>query len=123
VPFLDRPDEVPLDFRLSLVPQRHDRARLDHARATAFHDLGVLQQGLEVADPRLHLPLLFLRRVVVAVLGEVAHFAGRLDLARDVDPPAGGEIEVLGLQPLVRGARQLMGLLHRSDATGALPEG
>ena len=35
---------------------------------------------------RLHLPLLVLGRVVVAVLGEVAELAGRLDLAGDVDP-------------------------------------
>ena len=47
-------------------------------------------------DPAFHLALLFLCRVIVAVLGEVAEFASGLDLLGDLDPAPGGEVVVLG---------------------------
>ena len=47
----------------------------------ALDDLGVLEEVLELADAALHVALLVLGGVVVAVLGQVAHEAGGLDLA------------------------------------------
>ena len=96
---------------------RDDRAGRDRAvGAAALDDLGVLEERLELADAALHLALLVLGGVVVAVLGEVAELAGRLDLAGDLDPAAGGEVLVLGLQPLVRGAGELRASSDMRDA-------
>ncbi len=60
--------------------------------AVVGDDRGQLDQSGEVADAGLHLPLLLLGRVVVAVLLEVAHFAGDLDLAGDLDAPDGRQL-------------------------------
>ncbi len=75
-------------------------------------DLCVLDQGLEVADARLHLSLLLLGGVVVAVLGEVAQLPGGFDLASDVDSAAGGQLLELFVQPVVRGLGKMLRVGH-----------
>src|SRR5258708_13825215 len=47
----------------------------------------VLDDRLELVDPRLHHALLVLRRVVLEVLGEVAELPSSLDLGHDRLPP------------------------------------
>src|SRR5690606_29722815 len=80
----------------------------------------------EVGDAALHLALLLLRGVVVAVLGQVAELAGGLDLAGDLDPAARRQVVVLGLEPIERSLREVVGLGHRSSrlvAAGARADG
>ena len=94
----------------------------DAAVGAALDDLGRLEQVLELADAALHVALLVLGGVVVAVLAEVAHQAGRLDLLRDLDPPTGREVVELGLQPVVGGAGELV-RRHSGGAYRRFPSG
>jgi hypothetical protein len=59
--------------------------------------------------------------VVVAVLGEIAQFTGGFDLARDLDPAARRQVVVLGLEPVVRRLREVLGLCHRAARLAAAP--
>src|SRR5690606_3866129 len=93
---LDRADEVALGVLVVLVDDRHDRPAGHRVGDLALVDgLGDLHERLEVADAGLGLALLLLGRVVVAVLLQVAHLPGGLDLAGDLDAPLGGEVLVL----------------------------
>ena len=65
--------------------------------------LDVLEQGLELADAGLHLPLEVLGGVVVAVLAQVAQGPGGLDLLGDLHPAPGGQVFQLGHQAVVGG--------------------
>ena len=87
---------------VTIEPARHD------ALVAALDDLGGLEQVLELADAALHVALLVLGGVVVAVLAEVAHQAGRLDLLGDLDPTPRGEVVELGLQPFECGTGELV---------------
>ena len=75
-------------------------------------DLGVLEDRLQCPDPSFHVALLVLGRVVVAVLGQVAQLTSALDGLRDLDAAASRQVVVLGPQPLVRAAGQLVRLRH-----------
>ena len=117
---LDGADQHALRLVVTFEDDGHDGPGSDHVHAPSrqLDDLGVLQDALEVQDPALHLALLLLGGVVVAVLGEVAQFAGRLDLAGDVDASAGGEVLVLGGEAGMRVGGELLWFRHdRSVAT------
>ena len=90
-------------------------------------DLGVLEDGLQLTDPALHVALLILGGVVVAVLGEVAELPCALDRLGDLDAAPRGEVVVLGLQPLEGGPGELVGRAMREAtrlrATGRWPPG
>ena len=117
-----RPGRVDVDRGAALLAggeqERHLVVVADepdgHRHAGAHHPLGRggltdlrgVQDLAEMEDPRLHLALLVLGRVVAAVLLQVALFAGGLDLLGDVDAPGPREILVLGLQAVVRLLRQ-----------------
>ena len=102
---LDGPDEVVRRVVrvVALVAEGDDGAVGDRAvgRAAAFDDGGLLEHLLELADPRLHLPLAVLGGVVVAVLLQVAEGPCRLDEGGDLDAAARGEVLELGLEALV----------------------
>ena len=100
------PDEVALGHAVvvALVDDGDDRAGRDDALVAALDDLGGLDDVLELADAAFHLALLVLGRVVVAVLAEVTHQSGRLDLLGNLDPTPRGEVEELGLQPFECGS-------------------
>ncbi len=106
---LQVPDEVALGHAVvvALVDDGHDRAGETIPSSSALDDLGGLDDVLELADAAFHVALLVLRRVVVAVLAEVAQQSGRLDLLGDLDPTPGGEVVELGLQPFECGAGEL----------------
>jgi hypothetical protein len=62
----------------------------------------VLDDRLELFDPRFHHPLLVLGRVVLEVLGEVTELPGGLDLGHDRGALDGGQLVELvpdGLEP------------------------
>ena len=106
VALLDRPDQEALDPRRrprSGCRRRSRRPRCPTPPASAPTTTGLLQGGLELADPGLHLPLGVLGGVVVAVLGQVAEGPGGLDGPGDLHPAPGGEVLELGLEPLVGG--------------------
>ncbi len=63
--------------------------------------LDVLEQGLELADARLHLSLEVLGGVVVAVLAQVPQGPGGLDLLCDLDPSPGRQVLELSHQAVV----------------------
>ena len=71
----------------------------------------VAQHLLELADPRLHLALGVLGRVVVAVLRQVAERPRRLDGPGDLDPAPRRQVLELLDEPGVRFRGQL-GLAH-----------
>ena len=84
-------------------------------------DLGVAQQLVQLADPRLHLALLVLGRVIAAVLLEVALGAGRGDPRRDLGTTLAGEVQELGIQAVVGvlGQPRLGRVAHPKQATCA----
>jgi hypothetical protein len=114
VTLLDRSDEVAIRRVVALVADLDDRAGDDGAVRVTVDDLGLLEQGLDVADPALHLPLLLLGGVVVAVLRQIAQLAGDLDLAGDLHSTPGRQVVELLVQPVVRGAGQSVGIGHRA---------
>ena len=70
-------------------------------------------------DAALQFGLLLLGCVVVAVLGQVAQFAGGLDLVGYLDTASGGEFLQLSAQPVVRGLREVMSIGHRINLPAA----
>ena len=78
----------------------------------------------DVTQPK---TLLALASVGVPILGvygnndereALAELTGGLDLAGDVDTPAGGEVVVLGLEPVEGGLGELLCVCHASEASG-----
>src|SRR5690606_28248661 len=81
----------------------HDHAGLDHAVILGgLADHGVLQQALEVRDPRLHLALLLAGSVVPAVLLEVTLVTSSGDALGDLGPAGPFELRELLGQAVVR---------------------
>ena len=107
---------------VALVDDGHDRAGTDDAGLRSLDDLDAVEDRLELADATLHVPLLVLRRVVVAVLREVAELACPLDLRGHLDAAPGLEVVELGLQPLVRRLGQLV-RFHGGASLSARPCG
>ena len=81
VALLDRADEVALDLVVALVADARRSCRLTTVagRRPRRRRSRRFEHRLELADARLHLALGVLGGVVVAVLGQVAEGAGRLD--------------------------------------------
>ena len=110
--FFDGTNKKSLDLVITLVADAHDDPGNDGGTIGSFDDLGIEEQSLELADPGLHLALFLLGGVVVTVFGEIAHFPSSLDLASDFDPTMGGELLVLGAQPVVGLLGELVDVSH-----------
>ena len=104
-------------------PHRDDHARARDAgvRGGRCADLGLAQQLVQLADPRLHLSLLVLGGVVAAVLLEVALGAGGGDARGDLGTALAGEMEELGIEAVVGilGQPRLGRVAHPKQATSA----
>src|SRR5438105_4876303 len=102
---LRRPDD-PVHLLVLTVLSKADGASHRHQLAATWLFLDqdvVLDDLLELVDPRLHETLLVLGGVVFEVLGEVAELAGGLDLGSDGRAPHADELLVLladGLEAL-----------------------
>jgi hypothetical protein len=70
---------------------------------------------LQLADAAFHVALFVLGGVVAGVLLEVAFLTRPFDLLGHLDPPAGGEVVELGLEPIEGCSGQLLGR-HRGRA-------
>ena len=97
-PFLDGAQQVRFGVAVALVTDGDHRSGAHRRGVHLLHDLGVFDDALELTHPGIHLSLFLLGGVIIAVLREIAHLAGRLDPAGNVDLAASDEIVELGLE-------------------------
>ena len=108
----DRTDEQSFDLVVALVADAHDDAG-DHGGAIGrFNDFGIEKKRLELTNTGLHFALLLFGGVIVAIFGEIAHFTGGLDFAGDIASTMGGELLMLGAQPVVGLLGELVDVGH-----------
>ena len=88
-----------------------------------MHDFRAVEDGQDLLHPTVHLPLFFLRRVVVAVLLEVSELAGSFYASGYVDLAAGGKIVELRLETVVGLTGQLGAHVEKGyrDSTARVP--
>ena len=116
--FLDRSDQKSFDLVVAFVADADDHAGNDGGTIGGLDDFGIEEECLELADPGFHLALLLFGSVVIAVFGEIAHFAGGLNLAGNIDPTMGGELLMFGAQPVVGLLGELVDVGHLASVQG-----
>jgi hypothetical protein len=118
-----RSEQVLLNLVITSKGDSYDAAGADFGQVNlATYDLGVFYQGTKMGDATFHLSLFFLGGVIVAVLLQIAKFSGGLNFLSDLDPSAGGEVVVLGLEAIERVLRELVSLGHYARLSALAPE-
>lgn len=107
-----------MGFVFAVVKHCHSCSSSNGLRILAAnHDLGIIENVRQVQNSALHPALLLFGCVIVAVLGQVAELSCGFDLACDVNATAGGEVAMLGGEPIEGGLRKLLYLGHAINAT------